>query len=71
MEKTITFKDWKEASEYILENCEKSCLNCKYGTRGEITESANVFCTELNNGLRMANLNFGIVCSDWKDYKGD
>lgn len=62
----ISFKDWKEASKYILENCEKSCLNCTYGTKGKITEGPFVFCTEPINGMTMANLNFGICCQDWK-----
>lgn len=67
----MKFKNWKEASEYILENAEKSCLNCNYGTRGEITESPYVFCTEPNRGMCMANLNFGIVCQDYKKYESD
>ena len=63
----MQFESWKEASEYILENCEKSCLNCHYGTKGKPTDGPFVFCTEPERGFTMANLNFGIVCQDWKE----
>lgn len=69
MSESMSFKDWNEASEYILSNIEKSCLNCKYGTKGEKTDSPFVFCIEPEHGMTMANLNFGIVCQDWKEYK--
>ena len=71
MSEEISFNNWAEASEYILENCEKSCLNCHYGNRNKITKSPFIFCIEPNNGMTMANLNFGICCSDWKKYEGD
>ena len=69
MSKQMNFNNWTEASEYILENCEKSCLNCRYGTKGEKTNSQYVFCIEPTNGMTMANLQFGIVCRDWEKYE--
>ena len=71
MGETKSFKDWQEASEYILTNCEKSCLNCTYGKQGKPTDSAYIFCTEPINGFTMANLHFGIVCQDWKKHGDD
>ena len=69
MSESISFKNWKEASEYILKNTERNCLNCKYGNKGEITNSPYIFCTEPNNGMRMADLRFGIVCADHEKYE--
>ena len=65
------FENWDEASEYLLSECEKSCLNCKYGMKGKKTKSEFVFCTEPNHGMTMANLLFGICCSDWEGYDND
>ena len=71
MGKTKSFSSWEEASEYILKNCEKSCLNCDYGTKGKKADSPYVFCIEPQNGFTMANLNFGVVCKDWKKMECD
>ena len=71
MKEKMSFNNWEEASNYILENFDKSCLNCTYGTKGDITTSEFVFCTEPINGMLMANLYFGIVCQDWKGCEGN
>ena len=65
----MKFENWKEAYQYILDNTDKSCLNCRFGTNGKKdiendTCSPFVFCTKT---IQMANLNFGVVCpNDWE-----
>jgi len=66
----MKFKNWKEAYQYILDNTEKSCLNCKYGTDGARDIKDNtcrqfIFCTK---ALLMADLNMNTVCpNDWEE----
>lgn len=63
---TIKFDSWEEHNQYLLDNFPKSCINCKFGSKGEVRDSPYVFCTEPKNGMLMANLIFGKFCDDWE-----
>lgn len=57
------FDTWKEAQQYLLDNMEKSCINCKYGNQGKVQDMRFVFCTD---SVGMVHLDLFYYCNHWK-----
>lgn len=62
------FDTWKEAQQYLLDNMEKSCINCKYGNKGKVDNSKFVFCLKT---IIMVHLNRFWWCSEWEGVENE
>ena len=57
----VKFKDWTDYTRFMLEYCPCTCLNCKYGTNGDVNKKQFV-CMRTLSPVR---LNITRLCPEW------
>ena len=57
----VRFKEWTDYTRFLLEYCPCTCLNCRYGTDGDI-ETKQFVCMMTLSPVR---LDITVVCPEW------
>jgi len=63
----VRFKEWEDYTMFLLEYCPCTCLNCKYGTDGDIHKKQFV-CMKTLSPVRLDMVR---LCVEWENTDGE